>query len=88
MNFSFTAQEAYDASVDNYGAELEKNKIELDSLIKKAVEKGQFSVIYAKETFADSTKAILNQLGYKVTTRTSDSGEKFWIISWERPGVI
>ena len=92
MNFSYTAQEAHDASVIKYEEQLEKNRLELDSLIKRAVENGEFSVIYDRQTtnnaYVNTTKAILNQLGYKVTEREPQLGHKIWIVSWEKPGVI
>lgn len=88
MQFSFTAQEAYDASLNNYEAQLEKNRLELDALIKKAVERGEFSIIYDKQTPANATKTILNQLGYKVTEKNISNEKKIWVISWERPGDI
>lgn len=92
MNFSYTAAEAYEASLNNYETQLEKNRLELDSLIKRAIERGQFSVIYDRQTtnnaYTNTTKAILNQLGYKVTEKTTNGKQKVWIISWERPGFI
>lgn len=96
MNFSYTAQEAYDESLNKFEAQLEKNRLELDSLIKTAIAKGEFSCIYDRQTtnnaFINTTKAILNQLGYKVTEKEvpkSPSGTKVvWVISWEHPGVI
>lgn len=96
MNFSYTAQEAYDASLDNYEAQLEKNRLELDSLIKTAIKNGEFSIIYDRQTtnnaYVNTTKTILNQLGYKVTEKEverSPSGTKvIWVVSWEHPGVI
>ena len=92
MVFSYTAAQAYNASLDNYEAKLEKNRLELDSLIKRAIEKGEFSVIYDKQTtsnaYTNTTKTLLNQLGYKVTQKETKDGKKIWIISWERPGVI
>lgn len=91
MQFSYTAQEAYDAAVNVYEAQLEKNRLELDSLIKHAVENGEFSVVYDREltknNFENTTKSILNQLGYKVTEREGND-RKVWIVSWEKPGVI
>lgn len=92
MQFSYTAQEAYDASLNNYEAQLEKNRLELDSLIKRAIENGEFSVIYDRQTtnnaYVNTTKTILNQLGYKVTEKIISDERKIWIISWEQPGVI
>lgn len=92
MNFSYTAQEAYDASLEKYEAQLEKNRLELDSLIKRAVENGEFSIIYDRQTtnnaYVNTTKAILNQLGYKVTEDSTSDGKIIWIVSWEKPGVI
>ena len=92
MVFSYTAAQAYNASLDNYEAKLEKNRLELDSLIKRAVEKGEFSVIYDKQTtnnaYTNTTKTVLNQLGYKVTQKETKDEKKIWIISWEQPGVI
>lgn len=91
MQFSYTAQEAHDAAVDVYEAQLEKNRLELDALIKHAVENGEFSVVYDREltknNFVNTTKSILNQLGYKVVEQEKD-GRKYWVVSWERPGVI
>lgn len=92
MQFSYTAQEAYDTSLNNYEAQLELNRLELDSLIKDAVKKGRFSIIYDKEVtnnaYFNTTKSVLNQLGYKVVERLSPDGSMFWIVSWEKPGVI
>ena len=92
MTFSYTAAEAYDASLNNYEAQLEKNRLELDSLIKRAIENGEFSVIYDRQTinnaYTNTTKTILNQLGYKVTEKIINDEKKIWIISWEQPGVI
>lgn len=91
MNFSYTAQEAHDASVDNYEAQLEKNRVQLDSLIKTAVKRGEFSVVYDRQTtsnaYTNTTKQILNQLGYKVVEKEVDD-KKIWVVSWETPGVI
>lgn len=92
MTFSYTAAEAYNASLNNYEAQLEKNRLELDSLIKRAIENGEFSVIYDRQTinnaYTNTTKTILNQLGYKVTEKVVSDEKKIWIISWEQPGVI
>lgn len=92
MQFSYTAQEAYNTSLENYEAQLEKNRVELDSLIKRATENGEFSIIYDRQTtnnaYTNTTKAILNQLGYKVTEKIISDEKKIWIISWETPGVI
>ena len=91
MNFSYTAQEAHDASVDNYEAQLEKNRVQLDSLIKTAIERGEFSVVYDRQTtsnaYTNTTRQILNQLGYKVVEKEVDD-KKIWVVSWETPGVI
>ena len=92
MNFSYTAQEAYDASLLNFEEEVENNKKEIDRMIKTAVDRGEFSIIYDKlatlNTYTNMTKTLLNQLGYKVTEKTVEDNKKIWIISWERPGVI
>lgn len=92
MNFSYTAQEAYDASLLNFEEEVEKNKQELDDMIKAAVERGEFSIVYDKlatlNTYTNMTKTLLNQLGYKVTEKVVSEERKIWIISWEKPGVI
>ena len=92
MHFTYTAQEAYDESLDNYERQLEKNRLELDSLIKKATENGEFSIIYDRQTtnnaYSNTTKDILNQLGYRVVEKTNLNGKVFWVISWEKPGVI
>lgn len=92
MTFSYTAAEAYNASLNNYEAQLEKNRLELDSLIKRAIENGEFSVIYDRQTtnnaYTNTTKTILNQLGYKVTEKIISDEKKIWIVSWEQPGVI
>lgn len=92
MNFSYTAQEAYDASLLNFEEEVENNKKEIDRMIKAAVDRGEFSIIYDKlatlNTYTNMTKTLLNQLGYKVTEKTVEDNKKIWIISWERPGVI
>lgn len=89
MNFSYTA---HDASVIKYEEQLEKNRLELDSLIKRAVENGEFSVVYDRQTtnnaYVNTTKAILNQLGYKVTEKIIHDGKTIWVVSWEKPGVI
>ena len=91
MFFSYTAQEAHDASLDNYEGQLEKNRIELDNLIKTAIKNGEFSVIYDRQTinnaYGNTTKLILNQLGYKVVEKEVN-GKKIWVVSWEQPGVI
>ena len=83
MQFTYTAQEAYDASLNNYEEQLEKNRIELDSLIKAAIQRGEFSVIYDKQTAIDATKEMLTQLGYKVTEKIISEEKKIWVISWE-----
>ena len=91
MFFTYTAQEAHDASVSFYEERLEKNRMELNSLIKDAVSRGEFSVIYDRQTinnaYGNTTKQILNQLGYKVVEQGKDD-KKVWVISWETPGVI
>lgn len=91
MHFSYTAQEAYNASFLNFEQQIENNRIEIDNLIKKATEKGEFSIIYDKlatiNTYTNMTKELLNQLGYKVTEKTIND-KKVWIISWEKPGAI
>ena len=90
MHFTYTAQEAYDASLNNYEMKLEKNRKELDDLIQTAIYNGEFSIIYDKQTisnaYGNTTKQLLNQLGYKVV-ENEVKGKKVWVISWETPGV-
>lgn len=74
-----SAQAAYAASLENYEAQLRKNREELNSLIKRATEKGEFKVIYDRKMFS-GIREWLEDYGYEVTENVE---KKIWIVSWE-----
>lgn len=86
FNLTHTAQEAYSKALENAEEQLGNNLKALDDLINKAIDKGQFSVIYDKEliykTYHFDTLRLLTQKGYKVTEKTTKE-KTYWIISWD-----
>lgn len=86
FNLTNTAQEAYSKALENAEEQLGNNLKALDDLINKAIDKGQFSVIYDKEliykTYHFDTLRLLTQKGYKVTEKET-KGKTYWIISWD-----
>ena len=86
FNLTNTAQEAYTKALEKAEEQLDINLKELDNLINKAIEKGQFSIIYDKEliykTYHFDTLNLLTQMGYKVTEKETKE-KTYWIISWD-----
>lgn len=86
FNLTNTAQEAYTKALEKAEEQLDINLKELDNLINKAIEKGQFSIIYDKEliykTYHFDTLNLLTQMGYKVTEKETKE-KAYWIISWD-----
>ena len=87
FNLTNTAQQAYTKSLEKAEEQLNKNLKDLDNLIIKAIEKGQFSIIYDKEliykTYHFDTLNLLEQMGYKVTEKKTKDSTLYWIISWD-----
>ena len=78
-----TAQAAYDASLENFEAQLRKNRQELNSLIERATKMGEFKVIYDRQMFS-GIKEWLEDYGYEVEQKIlNDSEKKVWVVSWE-----
>lgn len=76
-----TAAAAYQASLENYEAQLRKNRQELNELIIKATERGEFKVVYDRQMFS-GIKSWLEDYGYVVSQKVI--GEKpVWVVSWE-----
>ena len=81
------AATAYNVSLQNYEAQLRKNRQELNSLIEAATQAGQFKVIYDRQLF-DGITQWLQDYGYEVTQKTlSDSKKKILIVSWQHAGI-
>ncbi len=76
-----TAHQAYLQSLENFEAQLRKNRLELRDLIQKATENGEFSVIYDRQMFS-GIKEWLEDFGYDVSQQTVGD-KKVWGVSWE-----
>lgn len=80
--FTYTAANAYQKSLENFEKRLIENRNALNQKILKAIEAGEFSIIFHKEMLGEnydlSTKELLEDFGYNVI----DKGN-YWIISWD-----
>lgn len=77
------AQTAYATSLENYEAQLRRNREELRDLIDAATKKGEFKVIYDRQMF-EGIQDWLESYGYEVSQKIlSDSEKKVWVVSWE-----
>lgn len=81
-----TAQEAYNRSLEHYEENLRKNRVELKTLIDRAIENGQFKVIYDRPLYPTVLTWLRENYGYNVTTQTVGETEVY-VISWEHPGT-
>ena len=82
-NVYMTAQDAYEASLENYKAFLERKKKDINSLIKNATVHGEFNILY-DDFMPDQVKEWLEEQGYEVSEKILNSYEKsWWKISWE-----
>ena len=77
----WTAHAAYQASLENFEANLRKNREELRDLIKKATELGEFKVIYDRQMFS-GIQTWLQEYGYTVSQKNVGD-KKVWVVSWE-----
>ena len=80
------AADAYTASLENFEAQLRKNRQELNELIIRATKNGEFKVIYDRQMFS-GIREWLEDYGYEVEQKTlNDSEKKVWVVSWENAG--
>ena len=80
-----TAQEAHKKSVDKKFSLEKTYKSNVEVLIEKAIDEGEFSILYEGMMYASLQKELETK-GYKIgkVHRFSNSGERIcWEISWE-----
>ena len=78
------AAAAYQASLENFEELLRRNRRELNDLIKKATERGEFKVVYDRQMFS-GIQTWLEDYGYDVSQKMIGD-RKVWVVSWERKG--